>query len=247
MSWLRLIALSMSVLIHAAIGTFMLASSRKSIADVLDLGQGTDIVRVEQGIATEGLLNLGDAMQTIESAEVSPLLPPPQSEEVKPEELQDVISSDASSVEEVAVSTREMPSPPQPDAAPVKEMRPPQAAASTQQSSGPAKTGGDAKAIGIYLGQIQKHVERTKVSPPSRRSGTVVMRFTIGVDGKLLSREVVSGSGFKILDDAAIAAIDRAAPFPPIPPKVSPKAISLTQQFTFEAILSGGGSPRARR
>ena len=237
----------MSLLIHAAIGTFMLASSRKSIADALDLGQGMDIALVEQGTAAEGILNLGDAMQTIQSAEIVALRPPPQSDEAKPEELRDVIASDASSVEEVVVNTQDPPAPPQPDVAQDKEQRPPQAAMSTEASSGPAKTGADAKAIGIYLGQIQKHVERTKVSPPSRRSGTVVMRFTIGIDGKLLSREVVSGSGFKILDDAAVAALDRAAPFPPIPPKVSLRPISITQQFAFEAMLVGGKQPRSRR
>ncbi|WP_291161715.1 TonB family protein [Hyphomicrobium sp.] len=237
----------MSVLIHAAIGNLMLASSRKSVSDALDLGQGVDIVLVEQGIAAEGLVNLGDAMQTIQPVNISPLRPPPQSDEVKPDESRDVIASDASSVEEVVVKTQDPPAPSQPDAAQVNEQRPPQSAVATEQSSGPAKTGADAKAIGLYLGRIQKHVERAKVSPPSRRSGTVVMRYTIGLDGKLLSREVVTGSGFKILDDAAVAALDRAAPFPPIPPKVSLRPISLTQQFTFEAMLVGGRSPRSRR
>ena len=240
MNRLRLIALSMSVLIHAAIGGFMLASSRKSIADALDLGQGVDIVLVERGIAAEGLVNLGDAMQTIQPAQVLPLRPPPQSEEVRPEELRDVIASDASSVEEVVVNRQEPPASPRPDVAQVKEQRPTQAAVFTEESSGPAKTGADAKAIGIYLGRIQKHVERAKVSPPSRLSGTVVMRFTIGLDGKLLSREVASGSGNKILDDAAVAALDRATPFPPIPPNVSLRPITLTQQFTFEAMLVKG-------
>ena len=237
----------MSVLIHAAIGNFMLASSRKSIADALDLGQGIDIELVEQGIATEGLVKLGDAMQTVEPAQIIPLQPPPQPDEVKPDELRNVIASDASSVEAIVGETQERPAPPKPDVAQAKEQQPAQAAISTQQSSGPAKTGADAKAVGLYLGKIQKHVERAKVSPPSRRSGAVVMRFVIGLDGKLLSREVVSGSGFKILDDAAVAALDRAAPFPPIPPKVSLRPITLTQQFTFEAMLLRGKPPRSRR
>ncbi|SFV28069.1 TonB family protein [Hyphomicrobium facile] len=237
----------MSVLIHASIGSLMLASSRKSIADALDLGQGIDVVLVEQGIATEGLVKLGDAMQTIEPAQILPPQPPPQPDEVKPDELRNVIASDASSVEAIVGETQERPAPPQPDVAQAKEQQPPQAAVSTEQSSGPAKTGADAKAVGLYLGQIQKHVERAKVSPPSRRSGAVVMRFVIGLDGKLLSREVVSGSGFKILDDAAAAALDRAAPFPPIPPKVSLSPITLTQQFTFEAMLVKGKPPRSRR
>ena len=230
----------MSVLIHASIGFIMLPSLRKSNADALNLGHGIDIVLVEQGIATEGLVKLGDAMQTIEMAEIFPVQPPPRPDEVKPDELRDVIASDASSVEEGVVKTQEPPAPPKPDVVQVKEQQPQQVAIFTEQSSSKAKTGGDAKALGLYLGQINQHVQRAKVSAPTRRSGTVVMRFTIGLDGKLLSREVVSSSGFNILDNAAVASLDRAAPFPPIPPKVSLRPLALTQQFTFEAMLVGG-------
>lgn len=227
----------MSVLIHVSIGSLMLYWLQKSNADALDLGQGVDIELVEQGIATEGQLKLGDAMQTIEPVKILPLRPPPQLDEVKPDQLHNVIASDASSVEAVVGEMPERPAPPKPDVVQAKERQPPQAAISSQESSGPAKSGSDAKAVGLYLGQIKKHLERAKVSPPSRRSGTVVMRFNIGLDGKLLSREIVSGSGFKILDDAAVAALDRAAPFPPIPPKVSVRPITLTQEFTFQAML----------
>ncbi len=234
----------MSVLIHASIGSLMLPSLLKSSTDALDLGQGNDIVLVEQGIATEGVIKLGDAIDTVK---IFPLRPPHQLDEVKPDELRDVIASDASSVEAAVVKTQEPQAPPQSDVVQVKEQLPPQAAVFTEESSGAAKTGADPKELGLYLGQIYKHVERAKVSAPSRRSGTVVMRFTIGLDGKVLSREVVSGSGFKILDDAAEAALDRAAPFPPIPPKVSLSPISLEQQFTFEAKLLRGKSPHPRR
>lgn len=240
MSLLRLIAILMSVLIHASIGRLMLPSLQKFSTDALDLGQGNDILLVEPGIATEGVIKLGDATETVK---ILPLRPPPQSEEVKPDELPDVIASDASSVEASVGNTQEPLTPSQSDVVQIKEQVPPQAAVFTEESSGPAKTGADPKAVGLYLGQIYKHLERAKVSAPSRRSGTVVMRFTIGLDGKVLSREVVSGSGFKILDDAAAAALDRAAPFPPIPPKVSLKPISLEQQFTFEAKLMRGRSP----
>jgi protein TonB len=238
----------MSVLIHASIGYIMLPSLQKSNADALNLGHGIDIVLVEQGIATEGLVKLGDAMQTIEMAEIFPVKPPPQSNEVKPDELRDVIASDANSVEEGVVKTQEPPAPPKPDVQ-IKEQQPQQVAILAEQSSGKAKTGGDAKALGLYLGQINQHVERAKVSAPSRRSGTVVMRYTIGLDGKLLSREVVLSSGFKVLDNAAVAALDRAAPFPPIPPNVSLRPLALTQQFEFVAMLVGGRgrSPHSRR
>ena len=40
-------------------------------------------------------------------------------------------------------------------------------------------------------------------------------------------------SGSKVLDDAAAAALDRAAPFAPIPPAVSIKPLAFTQPFRF--------------
>ena len=241
MNRLTLIALSLSVLIHGAIFHLMLPSLQKISSDTYDLGQGTDIVLVEKGISADGLLKLGDAIDTVEILPVQPSAP---SHEVKPEELRNVITSDQSNVEAVVGDAQEPPTPTQPDAAHANEQQPPQAAVVAKESSGAAKTGADTNAIGLYLGQIYKHVERAKVSAPARLSGTVVMRFTIGLDGKLLSRQVASSSGSKVLDKAAEAALVRAAPFPPIPSKVSQTPITLTQKFAFEAKLVRGKPPR---
>jgi protein TonB len=228
----------MSVLIHASVGYNMLPSLQKSSTDALDLGKGTDIFLVEQGIATEGLVKLGDAMETIETAEVVPVQqPPPTPKEVKPDALRDVIASNASTVGEALVKTEEppplVPPPPAPEVVHVKEQQPQQIAIVTEQSSGEAKTGGDAKALGLYLGQINEHVQKAKATPRSRMAGTVVMRFTVGVDGQLLFKEIASSSGSKMLDEAATVALDRAAPFPPIPPEVSIRPLAFTQPFTF--------------
>lgn len=220
----------------------------------LDVGEGTDIVLVEQGIATEGISKLGDALETIETAEVVPVqqTAPPPPQEVKPDELQDVIVSEASTIVQDIVKT-EQPPPPKPveqevvktEQPPPPEVLPPspdevqtqsqpeQVAIVTEQSSGEAQSGGDAKLFGRYLGQINDHVQRAKVNPRSTVAGVVVMRFTIDTDGKLLSKEIATSSGSKVLDDAARAALDRAAPFPPIPPQVSVKPLAFTQPFKF--------------
>jgi protein TonB len=237
MSLLRLTAILFSLLIHASIGYQVLPSLQKTTSEALDQGHGTDIVLVEQGVASEGLAKLGDATETVETSEIVPVQqqpPPPQ--EIKPDELRDVVASEASTVEQQTVKADEppppVPPPPAPQVVQVKE-QPEQVAILTEQSSGEAKTGGDAKAFGLYLGQINDHVQRAKVNPRSRIAGTVVMRFTIGVDGQLLSKEIAASSGSKALDDAATAALDRAAPFPPIPPQVSIRPLAFTQPFKF--------------
>ena len=94
-------------------------------------------------------------METIETSEVVPVQqpPPPPPQEIKPDELRDVIASDASTVEQEVVKTEEppplVPPPPAPQVVQVKE-QPEQVAILTEQSSGEAKTGGDAKAFGLY-------------------------------------------------------------------------------------------------
>lgn len=238
MNALRAIAVLLSVLIHGTIGYAMLPELQNSNIEALDLGKGMDVVLVQQGIATEGISKLGDAMETIETSEIVPIqeqhAKPP--EEVKPDELRDVITSDASEVQSETVKTDEPPPPdtppPEPQVVETKS-QPEQVAIVTEQSSGEAKSGGDAKAFGRYLGQINDHVQKAKINPRSAVAGTVVMRFTVDVDGKLLSKEVAASSGSKLLDDAATAALDRAAPFPPIPPEVSIKPLAFTQPFKF--------------
>ena len=238
MNWLRSTAISLSLLIHASVGYEMLPDLQNANTEAIDQGHGTDIVFVEQGVATEGLAKLGDAMETIETAEIVPVQqpPPPPPQDVKSDELRDVIASDASTVEQEVVKAEDppplVPPPPAPQVVQVKE-QPEQVAILTEQSSGEAKTGGDAKAFGLYIGQINDHVQRAKVNPRSQISGTVVLRFTIGLDGQLLSKEIAASSGSKILDDAATAALDRAAPFPPIPPEVSVRPLAFTQPFKF--------------
>jgi periplasmic protein TonB len=82
-----------------------------------------------------------------------------------------------------------------------------------------------------YLVTLSKSIERVKVDPRSRKAGTVLVRFTVGPDGKLLSRTVEKSSGSKVLDDAAVATLDRAAPFPPVPQNLAPIEVSVPFEF----------------
>jgi periplasmic protein TonB len=235
MNVLRATAILLSLLIHGTIGYAMLPHLQQADTQALDLGEGTDIVLVQQGIVDEGLAK-GDDQETIETAEITPIAPtpPPPPKEVKPDELRDVIASDASDVEQDVVKDEVPPetveTPPIPQVQ-VKE-QPAQIAVKTEQSSGKA-AGGDAKAIGIYMGQINNQVQKSKRPTRVRAQGTVIVSFTIDVDGQLISRAVATSSGSQALDDAATATLDRAAPFPPIPPEVSVKPLAFTQSFKF--------------
>ena len=86
-----------------------------------------------------------------------------------------------------------------------------------EQSGDPDQNGGNASLRMAYLSEVQKALERSKVSSDAWLSGTVLIGFTISPSGQVLTREVKKSSGSKVLDDAAIAALDRSAPFPPMP------------------------------
>jgi protein TonB len=59
------------------------------------------------------------------------------------------------------------------------------------------------------------------------------VRFRVGPAGQLLSSEVQQSSGSKALDEAAIAAVERAAPFPPMPQEIANEPIEMMVPYRF--------------
>lgn len=272
---LRLVTIAVSVALHAALVYSMLERTNNDAA--LDMGSGDDVFSVEQGIAIEGLAKLGDALEKIETAELTPLQPTAPPKEVTPpdvrpvEELQDAITSNEGrednivklddppppeerKTEEVAeVKPTEPPPPEEQKPLEVKpqELPPPdiktteaeevqlkeqplQVATVQDVSSGQAQSGGNATQKRAYLGQLRSSLERAKVNPRSRAQGTVMLRFSVAADGKLLSHEIVASSGSSVLDNAAVAALRRAAPFPPMPEVIGgdgPMVVSVPFKF----------------
>lgn len=233
----RLIATVLSVLVHGSAVYAMLPRTEMSATEAFDAGTGNDSIFVEQGIAIEGLAKLGDAVETIETAEVTPVEAPPPIpvEEVKPlDDLRDVITSDVSKVEDNIVKTEEPPPKEVPPEVVQATDQPQQVALVSEQSSGEAKTGSvNTTERTKYLGKLRDVLERAKINPRSRLAGTVVVKFKIGPNGELLSREVTASSGSPVLDEAAVAALDRAAPFPPMPSAVAHEPLVVSVPFKF--------------
>jgi len=200
-----------------------------------DAGSGSDLFVVEQGIAVEGVAKFGEAEERIETVDVPPVQPVEQPKEVKEiePELNNVVT--ATEAEHEAQVVKEDPKPVEDKPivpVPVQEQAP-QVATLLEQSSGQAKEGGDTTQRRAYLGTLSKSIERAKVNPRSRLAGTVMVRFTVGPDGNLISRMIEKSSGSQVLDDAAVAALDRAAPFPPMPQNVAQGPIEVSVPFEF--------------
>ncbi|MBF0622582.1 MAG: TonB family protein [Magnetococcales bacterium] len=71
-----------------------------------------------------------------------------------------------------------------------------------------------------YIDRIRQKVGQVWRYPPRAREaqmvGALTIAFTIGQDGRLLDVSVAESSGWFLLDDSAIRAVQKAAPFEPL-------------------------------
>lgn len=76
-------------------------------------------------------------------------------------------------------------------------------------------------AVSNYEGKVYAKVGRARRYPKSASrqgiQGTVNVRFTVSVDGSVSGVSIARSAGSPILDEAALQAVNRAAPFPKIP------------------------------
>jgi len=221
----------LSFALHAGLLVAMVGIGAGGAA--LDQGSGDDMFVVEQGIALEGVAKFGEAEEMIETVDIPPVLAtePEPIKEIEPE-LTDVVTSSESEHEAEVLPDEIKPIEEKPVAEPLEEQAP-QVATLVEQSSGAAQEGGDTTLVLAYRGSVRKALERSKVYPRSRRSGTVLVKFTVGPSGNLLSRVVAKSSGNKLLDEAAMDAVERAAPFPPMPLEIAGEPMEMKVPYHF--------------
>jgi protein TonB len=84
---------------------------------------------------------------------------------------------------------------------------------------------------------LLKHLQQFKSYPSSARArneqGVVLLEFTTDRDGHVLSRRIVTSSGFAELDAEVLALVQRAQPLPAFPPSMSEEQLHLTVPIRF--------------
>lgn len=89
-----------------------------------------------------------------------------------------------------------------------------------------------------YFAGIKRKIELVWQYPYDAQvagiQGSLVVDFVIGRDGRLASVDLVQGSGQKILDDEAIGAIRKAAPYAPIPKEYTIPDLRIRAHFIYE-------------
>jgi protein TonB len=81
-----------------------------------------------------------------------------------------------------------------------------------------------------WLEQYKTYPRRAKMA---RMQGEATVSFTISPDGHVLSRHLLEGSGYGILDEAAMQALQKASPFPPFPEDLPKQNMKVTVPFSF--------------
>ena len=95
---------------------------------------------------------------------------------------------------------------------------------------------------GPYMRELERRIKRNWNPPKGDTSKRVVMLFTIGRDGRLISIKTLKSSGSPENDRAAKAAVELTAPFKSLP--VEYKGNNVDIEFTFDYNVLGARSYR---
>lgn len=108
------------------------------------------------------------------------------------------------------------------------------AKAGGSRNVGKSKEFGNADASN-YMGKVQSRLERAKRrGRVGRQRGMAVVTFVVASNGSLAGARLVKSSGNETIDRAALSTVQRAQPFPPIPPEARRKNWSFTSEIKFE-------------
>ena len=87
-----------------------------------------------------------------------------------------------------------------------------------------------------YFAHIKKRIHENWNLPKEalKYSGSMKLRFILRSDGRLARVTLLKSTGIKILDDEALSAIAKAAPFKPFPPELKKKLLAIKGSFSYE-------------
>lgn len=99
------------------------------------------------------------------------------------------------------------------------------------------EAGGNAS-VSSYQAQVVAHLQRYKSYPAAAKSagirGIATVRFSLSASGTVISAALARSSGAGVLDQAALAMVRRASPFPPIPPALGRSRMDFAAPIRFD-------------
>jgi protein TonB len=174
----------------------------------------------------------------IPPVEQSPLAPEPEAVLPLPEPIKEKKVEEEKKAEQPAPQEQEKVDPtvgaPLTTAPPRVEAPP----AATATSAAPGSAANPAKMPLSWQKQLMSHLNRFKRYPDQARargaSGITNVAFTIDRSGRVLSARVAQGSGSTLLDEEAIAIVQRASPMPTPPLDAPGETFDLVLPIQFQ-------------
>ncbi len=222
---LRWISWLTSMGVHGAFVALLLVSAGSA---AFEAGSGEDRFNVDQGVAVEGFSLDGQDAISVAAVEAEPLEASEARaavEEVKAvEEVEpvEIVKSDDGPEQQEVIEEKPVEQPTPEQVATIEQQE--QIAVEEKKAAGAAKTAGDTNSLNAYRGKLWSHISKNKLAPKTRSSGMVVVKFSIGADGQLVSSSIEKSSGNSLLDKAAIRMVEKASPFPALPDGISAQA-----------------------
>lgn len=101
--------------------------------------------------------------------------------------------------------------------APSSVAAPPAATLTAPQTSAASVQSAAVTWRGLLLGRLKAYRRYPRRAQSAGQEGVVLVAFTVDRRGAVLGVRIVRGSGYPLLDDAALATVRRASPVPPPP------------------------------
>jgi protein TonB len=73
---------------------------------------------------------------------------------------------------------------------------------------------------GAVLGKFQRALRYPRAAQMRRKEGTATILFRVGRNGDVLGVRLIDSSGAEVLDEEAVAVVERVSPLPPPPPEM---------------------------
>jgi protein TonB len=236
MNWLRLIGLALAAGLHGAVYAALVAAPPVDELSLAD-GSGADRLTVVATVSLDGSDLFTQAASA--GASASEARPEPEQTPAAPEPQPAPEPRPEAAVEaEPERAPPPKPAPPEPVVEQVSPAPPPQAATAARAAQDEQRAAAQiaarrSKLWTAYQKALHRAIERAKIRTQTSRAAVVKVVVRIAPSGELLSHEIVESSGVAALDRAAVASLQRAAPFPPIPPEVSAGPLALTVPFDY--------------
>jgi protein TonB len=86
------------------------------------------------------------------------------------------------------------------------------------------------------VGWLARYKRYPRLAQEQHQQGTALLRFSMDRQGRVLSAQLARGSGFSLLDDEAMALIQRAQPLPAPPPELAGERLELVIPIEFSLL-----------